>query len=271
MPLAAARRYSLEECIRRADALATVWPSAKEILETYKQVLQFQSSFRRFLEGNARKFPGSQHVLPSEINFVPLLPYFRELLHALSRSNRTELAVAARDLETTNQSYLEDLLHERWAHESSAEPCIRDFFANVFLQTLAEHLAEQAAVSNSNFGSAVCPYCGRKPVCGVLRREGDGAKRSLICSFCSTEWEYRRLVCPACLQEDVHRLPVYTAESVVHIRIEACDVCRAFIKSIDLTKDGRAIPVVDEIASLPLTLWAEEKGYKKLQRNLLLM
>jgi formate dehydrogenase maturation protein FdhE len=79
------------------------------------------------------------------------------------------------------------------------------------------------------------------------------------------------MVCPACEQEDVHRLPVYTAESFAWIRIEACDVCHAFIKTIDLTKDGRAIPVVDEIASLPLTLWAEEKGYKKLQRNVLLI
>jgi FdhE protein len=250
--------------------LATVWLSAAEILETYKQVLQFQASLRRSLERTALNLGGRQS-LPSDIDFVPLLQHFRELLRTFTRSNGTELAVAAKELEAADQSYLEDLIRECWAHESNGEPAIRDFFTNAFLQTVAEYLVQKAAVFASNYSRPVCPYCGRKPVCGVLRPEGDGAKRSLICSFCSTEWEYRRLVCPACEQEDVHRLPVFTAESFPHIRIEACDVCHAFIKTIDLTKDGRAIPVVDEIASLPLTLWAEEKGYKKLQRNLLLM
>ena len=26
---------------------------------------------------------------------------------------------------------------------------------------------------------------------------GDGGKRSLICSLCATEWDFRRIVCPA--------------------------------------------------------------------------
>ena len=28
-----------------------------------------------------------------------------------------------------------------------------------------------------------------------------------------------------------------------------------------MTKDGRAVPVVDELAAIPLSLWAAEKGY----------
>ena len=108
-------------------------------------------------------------------------------------------------------------------------------------------------------------------MCGILRPEGDGAKRSLLCSFCSMEWEYRRIVCPSCGQEDVERLPIYTTGDFAHIRVEACDACKHFIKTIDLTKNGRAVPVVDELGSLPLTLWAEDKGYRRLQQNLFLM
>jgi hypothetical protein len=33
-------------------------------------------------------------------------------------------------------------------------------------------------------------------------------------------------------------------------------------KGHDLTKNGLAIPVVDELATIPLNLWAEENGYK---------
>jgi formate dehydrogenase maturation protein FdhE len=53
------------------------------------------------------------------------------------------------------------------------------------------------------------------------------------------------------------------------VRIEACDSCHHYIKTIDLTKNGNAVPVVDELAAIPLSLWAEENGYSKLQANLL--
>jgi FdhE protein len=51
--------------------------------------------------------------------------------------------------------------------------------------------------------------------------------------------------------------------------VEACDTCRHYIKTVDLTKDGHAVPVVDELATMPLNLWAQQHGYVKLQANLL--
>jgi FdhE protein len=62
---------------------------------------------------------------------------------------------------------------------------------------------------------------------------------------------------------------VYTAEELQHVRVEACDSCRCYIKTVDMTKSGLAEPVVDEIAALPLDLWAQKQGYTKLQANLL--
>jgi formate dehydrogenase maturation protein FdhE len=38
---------------------------------------------------------------------------------------------------------------------------------------------------------------------------------------------------------------------------------------VDLTKNGHAVPVVDELATIPLNLWAQEHGYTKVQPNLL--
>ena len=116
-----------------------------------------------------------------------------------------------------------------------------------------------------------CPACGHRPQAAVLRGEGDGGKRWLLCSLCSQEWEFRRVLCPNCGEEDKDRLPVYTATAFDHVRVEACESCRTYIKSIDLTKNGLAIPCVDEIASIPLDLWAAEAGYQKLQRNVLLL
>jgi formate dehydrogenase maturation protein FdhE len=36
-----------------------------------------------------------------------------------------------------------------------------------------------------------------------------------------------------------------------------------------LTKDGNAVPMVDDLAALPLSFWAEEQGYQRIQGNLL--
>ena len=53
------------------------------------------------------------------------------------------------------------------------------------------------------------------------------------------------------------------------IRVEACDTCQFYLKSVDLTVDGLAVPLVDEVATVTLDLWATEHGYKKVAPNLM--
>ena len=271
MPLTSVRRYSFEECIHRAQTLFRIWPSAAEVLQTLLQVLQFQGSLQAFLERSKFHSFNAEQTFPWAIDLFPLLPHFRTFLQIMAASNSPTLAEKAEKLKMANPDVWEEHLQRYWTHANQNVPSTEAFFLRAFLQPIAEYLAEESAISTANYARSLCPYCGRKPACGVLRPEGDGAKRSLICSFCSSEWEYRRIVCPACEQQDVERLPVYTAEDCAYIRMEACDVCKTFIKTIDLTKDGRAIPLIDEIGSLPLTLWAQERGYSKLERNLLLL
>jgi FdhE protein len=143
-----------------------------------------------------------------------------------------------------------------------------DFFERCLLQPSYEYRAGHSDVA-LNAVRPECPFCGEKPQVGVLRGEGDGAKRSLICSLCSTEWDFRRLLCPSCGEESPDKLPVYTAEEVPYDRIEACDTCHTYIKAVDLSRNGLAVPVVDEMATPSLNLWAEEHGYTKVQVNLL--
>jgi hypothetical protein len=138
------------------------------------------------------------------------------------------------------------------------------FFWHVVMQPYAEYHRKQGDAAGSK-----CPSCGSKPVVGVLRGEGDGAKRALICSLCALEWPYRRLICANCGEEDKEKLPVYIAAQIEHIRVEACDTCQTYLKSVDLTKDGFAVPVVDEIATVVLNLWADEHGYTKIETNVL--
>jgi len=158
------------------------------------------------------------------------------------------------------------VLREAAAHLSQ-DHALYGFFHRVLQQPGMERQAAQGGV-NTSVVQPDCPFCFEKPLLAVLRPEGDGGRRTLLCGRCFTEWEFRRLLCPNCGEEDRDKLPVYTAPEFPHIRVEACDACRHYLKAVDLTRDGNAVPEVDEIAALPLDLWAVAQGYRKLTPNL---
>ena len=91
----------------------------------------------------------------------------------------------------------------------------------------------------------------------------------MICAFCLGEWDFRRILCPGCGEENYQKLPVFHAEDFDYIRIECCDTCKTYIKTVDLTKNGHAETFVDDLASSPLDLWTRDRGYARLQPNFL--
>ena len=236
--------------IARAEELAGKCPPAAELLRFYSKIVRFQKAISEQLKPDSGCPPVSV-----------LLPHFPVLLSLVKRIGPAPVAHVAEEL-AQDQSHWEDLL----ANGEDAGP-EREFFARCLLQPYTEYLASRSDIALGV--QPACPFCHNKPVAAVLRGEGDGAKRSLVCSLCTTEWNFRRLLCPNCGEEKEPKLPVYTAQEFPHVRIEACDSCRTYIKSVDLTKNGLAVPVVDEIATVSLNLWAEEHGYTKLQLNLL--
>jgi FdhE protein len=237
--------------IARAEELAQTCPPAAELLRFYGEVLRFQKIIYEQLKPDHPHSP-----------ILVLLPHFPALLSLVKRIGPVPVAHVAEEL-AQDQSDWEDLLAN--GRNVGLE---REFFARCLLQPYTEYSASRSDIA-AGVVQPACPFCNSKPVAAVLRGEGDGAKRSLICSLCATEWEYRRLLCPNCGEEKEPKLPVYTAQEFPHVRIEACDSCRTYIKSVDLTKNGLAVPEVDEIATVSLNLWAEEHGYTKLQLNLL--
>ncbi len=192
--------------------------------------------------------------------------HFPALIQLVNRIGTEQLAsFAAQNLQSSERQL--ELLSATWEGGEVFEPAGR-FYARALLQPFAEYLASRGDVQTGGAGPT-CPFCNARPVAGVLRGEGDGAKRSLLCSLCSTEWQYRRVICPGCGEENKDKLPIYTAVEFPAARVDACDTCQTYLKSIDLTKDGHAIPVVDEIATVALNIWAEEHDYVKLETNLL--
>jgi hypothetical protein len=206
----------------------------------------------------SRKYPESAHLLELYIQLTVL----QEDIAAHLDPDVRKLAAYFPRLQALAPQIQFPLTEELLLSEPASEE--GKFFWRVLMRPHAERF--RAAGRGSG---ARCPACGSKPAVGVLRGEGDGAKRGLMCSLCALAWPYRRLICPHCGEEDKTKLPVYTAAGIDHIRVEACDTCHTYLKSVDLTKDGFAVPEVDEIATVALNLWADENDYIKIETNIL--
>lgn len=107
-----------------------------------------------------------------------------------------------------------------------------------------------------------CPICGALPLMGKLRQE-DG-KRILICSLCRTEWTFPRLQCPFCHNADQKHLRYFYIEEEPTYRVNICEVCKGYIKTVDEKILGReAVLLVEDIVTFQLDILAEEEGYTK--------
>jgi FdhE protein len=267
-----------QQRIRRAEHLAAQHPFAAEILGFYMPVARFQEGLYRRLERSAGVPPAVRQEMTLASSTIPglqdagatLIDTFPQFLAVVEEKGPAPLVQVARDLANSNSSSWSGLLTECWTNiDSPTDPI--EFLVLAFLQAYAEFSRSHSRLQAEGYIHPLCPFCSRKPTLGILRQQGDGGRRSLLCGFCMTEWEFRRVICPGCGQEDSAKLPVYTAETLPYIRVECCDTCQTYIKTIDLTKNGLAEPLVDELASVPLNLWAQERGYAKLRPNLLWM
>jgi len=260
--------------IRRADKLIADKSSASELLSFYKRIASFQKSFLAQIADSGAQQSELQQFgrLRDSLDLTLLLPHFRNFLSLVEQNAPNALAAAAREIATIPSDSWVALLTSYWEVGGRFDQQIgafAQFFPRAFLQPYAAYVAGRTAVPPVLATPRVCPLCGGRALFGVLRLEGDGGKRCLVCSFCGYEWEFRRILCPTCGEEEEKKLPVYVAEQFPHIRVEACDTCKFFVRTIDLTKDGHAVPVVDDLAAISLTLWAHEHGYSRLQPNLL--
>jgi formate dehydrogenase maturation protein FdhE len=273
--------------IHRANELASTYSFSAEGLRYYARVAAFQKDIYGEIQKALANSPkiSSDRPLRDELDFFLLLPKFPGFLSVIHKIAPAPLAQAAAALSIKGSAAWQHAIEDFWytdfelvgvedvgqdeSFDQSAVSSSERALAWVFLQPYAEYLADHREVAAVDGTPSTCPLCGGRPAVGVLRSEGDGAKKSLICMLCAHEWQFRRIYCPACGEEREPQMAFYSAPEIAHVRVDVCDTCHTYLKSIDLTKTGLAVPVVDELATIPLDLWAREHGYQKLQINLL--
>jgi formate dehydrogenase accessory protein FdhE len=274
--------------IRRATELTSTYPFAAEGLRFYARIATFQKSLYAEIQKALADSPkiSADRPLRDELDLFLLLPRFSGFLSVIQQIAPAPLAQAAAGLTQKGPAGWQRAIEAFWHAEPEAPRSLDEMeraqasngreatdsdrlLAWIFLQPYAEYLADHREIAVVDGTPSTCPLCGGKPIVGVLRSQGDGAGKSLICMLCAHEWAFRRIYCPACGEEREPQMAFYSAPEIAHVRVDVCDTCHTYLKSVDLTKIGLAVPVADDLATIPLDLWAREHGYEKLQINLL--
>ncbi len=147
------------------------------------------------------------------------------------------------------------------------------FLARASTSPALEALPELARATGTPTDARHCPVCGGAPQLACFASTGEAlvsGARYLVCARCATSWQYPRLTCAACGETDTAKMPVYrSAEILPHVRVDACETCRSYLITVEVSKEPSAVPLVDEIAALPLDIDAKERGFTKIAPNLM--
>jgi len=283
---AAAGRYTDRR--RRMQDLRDRYPFAREVLDFYGAILVVQEEA---YDAAASSMPAAQDLV-SYVSEMVMPSVVNESIAAGPQKLREAVA---------------DLLDRADPREIIAawiggeQPGMADgYLARASVGPVLEALGPDVAASCIGVrDERHCPACGGPPQLSYFAVAGEdlaAGGRFLVCARCHATWGYARMTCPGCGEASSSKLPIFNEEgnasgergSVVrglegrlgdrkarsmsvfpHIRIEACESCRQYLLNIDLQADPAAVPMVDEVAALPLDLYARDRGFTKIIPNLM--
>lgn len=281
-PLVDVSRWSLRR--KRAEELRERWSFAAEVLAFYAAIADVQEAAFVAVFDN---LPSPQSL--SAYAAERVVPRIVETSIANGPPAMTDSVLGSfheADFEGVIDSWLrgEELgAVERYLARAATGPILEALVAN-----------DAELPYNGPRDDCHCPRCGGAAQLSYFapsREDLVTAHRFLECSRCATTWTFPRMTCASCGEAETARLKVFgeigaaqadisgklvksAADGVAsahfpHLRIDGCATCSRYVLTIDLERDPRAIPIVDEIASVPLDLYAKERGMTKLVPNLM--
>ena len=171
---------------------------------------------------------------------------------------------------------------------------VERYLARAVLRGPLEALDPAAACGRdpAHRGGRDCPRCGGPPQLSFRTDTQDGlvaGRRQLACARCGASWNYSASACASCGETEGARRTVFaerhdgpvvgrgngqasrTSDPPLfpQLRVEGCESCSRYVIDVDLGRDPGAVPEVDELAALPLDLYAAERGLEKITPNLM--
>lgn len=275
----------MEKIKKRIEKIKEKRSGYGEILDFYQKVKEAQNEIKGFLKIEATQmkkewkdllkkegFPLIQKEdFPMDLEASPLL--FQKLCIIGKSANPYMAGQIVKIEEALNHKTL-DLVKlfkekfkekklEKLADDLGVDKKIFLFLIQMSIQPSIEATVEKfrSEVDPETWLKGYCPICGSHPFLSVLKEEG--GKRYLLCSYCNYRWRTDRLFCPFCNNNEQGSLHYFYGEGEDAFRIDLCDKCHQYIKTIDYRKLEEIDPILEDLATLHLDLLASQKGYQR--------
>lgn len=125
---------------------------------------------------------------------------------------------------------------------------------------------EKHLIKDYEWKKGYCPICGGRPKMAKLEKEV--GRRYLWCPLCGSEWVYRRVKCPFCENENQELLRFFYLDEKSPYRVDVCDKCKGYIKTVDERKrsnDEKTIFEIEDSRTLFLDKIAAKEGFKHIK------
>ena len=268
---------------RRAIDLVKTHPHAGELLTLYGAILDQQEPVYTWVRGSrwqseVRSSRAATSLALNELPYGNLERHFRRFVADLGPHGTDEIHAAGATVVEATKAQRRDLLRQTamrgdlgdLSKALGVDEALPAFYARAFLQAVVEALAADLDAIQENQDPRACPHCGWPPQVAILRDEVElKGRRLLVCSLSNTTWPVSRLACPSCGEDASDKLRCHEVEGRSHLRVDECKSCKGYIKTVDLRREGRAVAVVDDLASIEVDLWAGERELWKICPNLL--
>ncbi len=152
---------------------------------------------------------------------------------------------------------------DRMESENQLDKTLLGFLIYNSLKPSLSLFSEKISVQldkEKEWSKGYCPVCGSMPGLSTFEENG---KRYLVCGFCTHKWESKRIYCPFCENTDHETLQYFDIEGEEEYRVDVCDKCKKYIKTIDVKKTTRVVYLPLETQSTPyIDLKFSGMGYK---------
>jgi FdhE protein len=280
---------SLEQTNKLIAHLKEKHPVYRELLGFYEKVIEEQAAEQPVVPVQSAAPQNSMKSLQNREGF-PLIDrkdfildipscvrLFESLCRILRNSNdkmreniqaiEEAVAINALNLRELLKRHSDDAYLNRISEEFNINRTILIFLIHSSIQPSINVNVDQlkGQVDLKNWLRGYCPVCGSSPQISELKDEG---RRSFLCSFCGFQWPSERLKCPYCENAYHEKLHYLYAEGQEAYRVDICDHCKQYIKTVDTRKlDYKPDLQLEDIITIHLDILASEKGFHRPLKN----
>jgi FdhE protein len=173
------------------------------------------------------------------------------------------LAINALNLREILRKHSDESYLNAIAKEFDIDIAVLKFLIHTSIQPSVEANVEKLKdrVDLKNWLKGYCPVCGSSPLMSGLRGEG---QRYFLCSFCGFLWPGERIKCPFCENRNQKKLHYFYEEGCEAYRVDLCDNCKQYVKTVDARKLGYEPDLnLEDITTVHLDILASQKGFKR--------